>query len=707
MTFDAPIIKTLLAAMLILTSQGFAQRLTDDEKEILKLQDQRSVGDSRLRVFLNHSSPKLRYRAAIACANIQDSSSMSFLTPLLKDSDASVRSAAAFALGQIGARSAKELLLEALKTEQEVSVASRLLEALGRIGDGATLDFMVEYAPKKQNLEGYLAIALARFALRNVKSERSVWLSFDLLQQPNVEIQWKALYALWRAAPLGVIDVEVSKRLDHLQRLTASPSVDVRIHLATLMGRSKSSAAIEILQALERAERSRKDWRVQVQVVRSMGVHIPQVPELLGILIFYLDSPNHHLKIASLQAVSVLSAENVRTSEHAGGLREKLVNLSKTGNQDSEAVRGEVLVALGKHFPEELSKSVALLASSESTSFLKSKFLEGLSFNASGNTLDIFLDRLTDESSRVSMAAWDFIKRLFAPRPASLVGKDYPGWSEIEHVLQTKISTSLSRGDMGVSTLVAGALSDSSFRSVLKRNDIRATIVRDLVHAYERFSTPNDVEAMQSILAALGAMKDTAACSTLEKALRDPDRTLANEAAKALERITGRNYSELIPRATTPMHTDYDWQTYEAIQVNQRVVLETNRGSISIQLFKDHAPFTVLNFVKLIKKGFFDGLSFHRVVPNFVIQGGDPRGDGWGGPGYSIRSEFSLVSYDRGTVGVASAGKDTEGCQFFITHSPQPHLDGRYTVFGAVVEGMDVVDQLQVGDRILLMRLGE
>jgi cyclophilin family peptidyl-prolyl cis-trans isomerase len=104
--------------------------------------------------------------------------------------------------------------------------------------------------------------------------------------------------------------------------------------------------------------------------------------------------------------------------------------------------------------------------------------------------------------------------------------------------------------------------------------------------------------------------------------------------------------------------------------------------------------------VKLVRKGFYKGLTFHRVIPNFVVQGGDPRGDGWGGPGYAIRSEFSLVNFERGMVGIASAGKDTEGCQFFITHSPAPHLDGRYTIFAKVVEGQDVVDRIQVGDTI-------
>ena len=111
-------------------------------------------------------------------------------------------------------------------------------------------------------------------------------------------------------------------------------------------------------------------------------------------------------------------------------------------------------------------------------------------------------------------------------------------------------------------------------------------------------------------------------------------------------------------------------------------------------------PFRAYSVGTIPVTTFFDGLSFHRVIPNFVVQGGCPRGDGWGGPGYAIRDEYSDEPYGRGTVGIATSGKDTGGSQFFITHSPQPHLEARYTVFGQVIEGMDVVDQLVIGDVI-------
>jgi cyclophilin family peptidyl-prolyl cis-trans isomerase len=136
-----------------------------------------------------------------------------------------------------------------------------------------------------------------------------------------------------------------------------------------------------------------------------------------------------------------------------------------------------------------------------------------------------------------------------------------------------------------------------------------------------------------------------------------------------------------------------------------RATVTTDRGVMVIDLDPALAPNTVNNFVALARQGYYDGLTFHRVVPDFVIQGGDPRGDGEGGPGYTIRDELNERPYLRGTVGMALDWKDTGGSQFFITHSPQPHLDARYTVFGQVVAGMAVVDQLEPWDVIQSVRV--
>jgi cyclophilin family peptidyl-prolyl cis-trans isomerase len=128
--------------------------------------------------------------------------------------------------------------------------------------------------------------------------------------------------------------------------------------------------------------------------------------------------------------------------------------------------------------------------------------------------------------------------------------------------------------------------------------------------------------------------------------------------------------------------------------------INTVRGPIRLELFGADAPITVSNFLTLARSGYYRNTRFHRVVPNFVAQDGDPRDDGNGGPGYAIRDEMNRLRYERGAVGMALSGPNTGGSQYFLTHSPQPHLDGHYTVFGRVVGGFDVLDKLVQGDLI-------
>ena len=133
-----------------------------------------------------------------------------------------------------------------------------------------------------------------------------------------------------------------------------------------------------------------------------------------------------------------------------------------------------------------------------------------------------------------------------------------------------------------------------------------------------------------------------------------------------------------------------------------QVTIETERGKVVLELAEDDAPNTVANFISLADKGFYNGGVFHRVIPNFMIQGGDPTGTGSGGPGYLIADEFSpKLKHARGVISMANAGPNTGGSQFFITHVPCSHLDGKHAVFGRVTSGMDVVDAIKAGDKIV------
>ena len=148
------------------------------------------------------------------------------------------------------------------------------------------------------------------------------------------------------------------------------------------------------------------------------------------------------------------------------------------------------------------------------------------------------------------------------------------------------------------------------------------------------------------------------------------------------------------------------WSSPPAMQIDTdkvyNVKMETTRGTIVLELYPEYAPKTVNNFVFLAKEGYYDGVSFHRVIPNFMVQGGDPTGSGRGGPGYKFGDEFAgnPLRHETGVISMANAGPGTNGSQFFITHAPQPHLDGKHTVFGKSVDSMDVVNSIRQGDKI-------
>jgi peptidyl-prolyl cis-trans isomerase B (cyclophilin B) len=155
------------------------------------------------------------------------------------------------------------------------------------------------------------------------------------------------------------------------------------------------------------------------------------------------------------------------------------------------------------------------------------------------------------------------------------------------------------------------------------------------------------------------------------------------------------------------------WSNPPAMQIDPkktyRATIETNRGTVELELYPQHAPRTVNNFCFLAREGFYDGVKFHRVIPNFVVQGGDPTGSGSGGPGYRFEDEFrgNPLKHETGAISMANAGPNTNGSQFFITHSPQPHLDGRHTVFGKVIEGQSVVDAIRQGDVVKRVTIQE
>ena len=238
--------------------------------------------------------------------------------------------------------------------------------------------------------------------------------------------------------------------------------------------------------------------------------------------------------------------------------------------------------------------------------------------------------------------------------------------SSLKEKFATIYRKEIENGDPATIAIICSALADSTleYKSVLRDFSF-------LYEARKKFSLPKHIETIAPLNAAIAYLE-------------------------------GKNDKQLLANT---FNNPIDWTEVRNISKDQTALITTTKGKVVVRLFVEEAPGSVANFVSLVNKQYYDDKFFHRVVPNFVVQAGCNRGDGFGSEDYSIRSEFSRRRYATGSLGMASAGKDTEGTQWFITHSPTPHLDGAYSIFGEVIEGMYILHSLEVGDKILKIEL--
>jgi cyclophilin family peptidyl-prolyl cis-trans isomerase len=247
----------------------------------------------------------------------------------------------------------------------------------------------------------------------------------------------------------------------------------------------------------------------------------------------------------------------------------------------------------------------------------------------------------------------------------------------------------LADSDLGVLESAAGAIEKRKI----------AAAAPGLVSRLPDLDRPDAIEAEEAVLSALGALRAPETGLAVRAVTQRCRFSVCLAAIDALEKIAG----EKVPFRPLALETG-EWAA-EPLPAQATVELATARGRIVVRLFPADAPSNVRSFLHLVRRGYFDGLTFHRVVPDFVSQGGDPRGDGSGGPGWALPCEINLHRYHEGSMGMALAGRDTGGSQFFFAHGTLPHLDGRYTIFGEIVEGKDVAENLIEGDVITRARL--
>jgi len=653
--------KVLLGFAVALLVLGCARNYGGEWQNMLKIADGRGEV-VQMQPYLKHESKKVQQKAIFLLGQMRDTLAVPMLIPFLQNASNALRVETIFALGQIGPARVADSLLVHWQNETDLEAKQAIIEAVGKIGDSTHVGFLRKgLAEPTPILKQAAAVALGQLAYWKGVNLASIADDFAALLNDDLnEIRWRAAWALMRIAD--------SSAYDYL--LIASKDIDprVRMQCARGLGRAKVASAAGRLVQMANDD---PDWRVRATAASAIGQL--DLDEYLSKL--PLDDENEHVRLSAFNTLGATSESSFQ----------------KLG-----ADRQHALAAFleGKLFSNESAiltwRERAALANAYASA-LKENAVDKLRVLAN-DPEPLFRARLVAAFGKTkSPTVVGDLFALYNTGPLNVKIAVVNALPEFKGGVANRIVlNALKEKDPVLTALAARFLARDSL--------LGPRFEKQIVDAFESLPKPVDTEVAAMIFDVMAQLNLQSAIPVLKTALQSGDKAFAMAAANALEKLTGESYKDKITaqgRGVAFTIADID---------NLRkatATIETEKGEIVISFFAEESPLTVLNFVRLAEKGFFDGLKFHRVVPNFVIQGGDPRGDGWGSPGYAIRSEFNRLQYKRGMVGMASAGPDTEGCQFFITHSPQPHLNGKYTLFARVKEGIDVVDAIQVGDRIV------
>jgi cyclophilin family peptidyl-prolyl cis-trans isomerase len=620
---------------------------------ILEMEDRRSPGDGDLARYLAPGQPpEVRERAALAAGRIgAPPASPYLLLDLLKDRAARLRRMAVFALGEMDDVKAAPLLAASL-TDADAQVRALAAEALGKLKDPASVPLLIDRLDDEDpQVAGMTLLALWKIdsgkALASLVSRAAAMAAAG---QPDLRRQ--AVYFLMRTQMAGP---EGDAPAAALRARAADRDALLRSWVARGLGASREAESTRTLLELA----ADADWRVRVNAFNGLKARpVEAAPERWKI---YEKGLVEGLAPVAVSALS--SLESYAGPEAAAALRSAL-------SDPRPRWREVAALALAAREAAAAADSVAPLASDPVWS-VRARAAEAL---ALAQARDRVMAMAGDTDARVRSVVMEALGRLKHPEagPALQAG--------------------LQDQDPYVRSAALGALPFEGRSAAEAIEAARA--------AYARAGADAANDARLAALEAMARLGGDAAREGLEAALRDPDYLVRRRAAEALRDVfhTDR-FAVLEGPATRLSSEDY----LEAVRRSRRRVtaaIETGAGKIRLELFPQDAPLTVDNFMRLARAGSLDGLAFHRVVPNFVIQDGDPRGDGNGGPPWQIRCEINMRRYEAGAVGMALSGKDTGGSQYFITHSPQPHLDGGYTVFGRVVSGQDIVDRMTQGETV-------
>jgi cyclophilin family peptidyl-prolyl cis-trans isomerase/HEAT repeat protein len=619
------------------------------------------LGAGELLSRFSEAEPQLRRRAALAAGRIGAPEAAVPLTELLEDPEETVRITAALSLGLLDGSLPPEVMaaLEAALSDPSEEVRSRVIEALGRKGTEASAETLGAHLLDRipggstpqvwgEDIESSSIrlprpeLRLGLFAMSKLNGLRWSWNILATEDGQPRFMWWPAAWTTSRihAGSMAPLLLHYAGSFDPYYRVLGTRG------LAKLPPEQSRNAVLTLLDDPEA--------KVRLEAVRAAASL--RLNEAIPKLIELWRSDSIDIQAEALIALSVLPDASIVDS-----LIDRL-------HDPSPRIRAAVLRALAFHDRE--------------TFWL---LLAGMDPDPNWMTRADFAGLLGEmgDSRSVSLLKRMASERDFRVRP---------------HALRALAQTD---PEGAAPVLIEHLTAEDPFERAAAAEGLehlrRSEAVEPLRAAWELSLGDKEPDARLAILSALNAYGVDTVEPVADRALRDTSwpvrkcaqdilRSHGNMEARAAEVGSGRylnEYSHLLRPEYTP-----------------HAYIRTEKGAIEVELFILDAPMTVSNFMRLAREGFYDGLTFHQVFPNSHVQAGDPRGDGNGGPGYTIRTEINLRSFLRGTLGMASRGKDMGGSQFIITHLPQPQFDGVFTAFGQVISGMEIVDHLVPGDVI-------
>jgi cyclophilin family peptidyl-prolyl cis-trans isomerase/HEAT repeat protein len=599
--------------------------------------------------------------AAIARAEDRRDWADGTLRHALRHADAAVRARAALAVGRLQDSSTVAELLPLL-SDPAAEVRHETLFALGQIGHASAR------VPLEQQLEGADAEskALAIEALGKLGQKASTPRVAAFLRDASPALRGDAAVALWRLADSTALDPLIERHRD--------PDPGVRWRVLYALEKIVAPDRVVLICALHIDD---PEWLTRAYAARTMGRQKSQ--RGTAYLLQTLADAEPAVVVNAIRGLQLIADSTCGMC---------VSGLTRSLSHGHPYVRVTAALALADRFAWVAADSMARQAG-----------------------LDTLAARLKDPDAATRGAS---ARALLARRGAAALPKVEPLLSDSSVYARTAVISALEL----LPRATAAPL-------LLRRLEPRAGLFERMTAA----EALGNLKAREAVASLRGGLADSsvlfvASCAAALEALGDStsvpalSRTYAARAGEAdadariairdaLRTLAGRAFADSVERAHPPRNAgpathDAD---FAAPPAAKGALLQTTAGEIEWAFYGHEAPQTVKNFVRLAERGYFDGLAIHRVVPNFVIQDGDPTGTGSGGPGYTIRCEYNRLHYEPGMVGMALSGKDTGGSQWFITHSPQLHLDGRYTIFAHVTRGMEVVRRIVQGDRVLKVQI--